>query len=75
MSIHNYTFRTKNPFPVTSLEPGTKTEGMVVFGIRDKDKPTKIIYDDKMGNRISRNYKDAILLGMEWEFKDTGIWK
>lgn len=64
VSMSKYTFRTKNPFPTTRLEPKTKTEGFVVFGIEMGDNPVKVIYDDRMGNRVSREYGDALMLKM-----------
>jgi hypothetical protein len=38
-----------------------------------EDKPLKLIYDDKMGNRISRNYEDAMILGFDRELKKMGM--
>lgn len=60
--ISNFTHETINNFPIVSLEPNTKTGGMLTFGIDRGDKSIEIIYDDKIGNRVSREYKDAVLL-------------
>lgn len=62
IQLSNFTHETINNFPIANLEPNTKTEGMLIFGINRDDKPIEIIYDDKIGNRVSREYKDAVLL-------------
>lgn len=74
--LSNYTFRTRNPFPATSLEPHTKIDGFIVFELEMKDSVLKIIYDDGMGNRVKREYKDASILGFyERELKKLGLSK
>jgi hypothetical protein len=74
LPLSDYTFRTRNPFPSTNLEPRTKIEGFVVFGLEEKDNIVKIIYDDRQGNRVERQYKDAFILGFyERELKKLGI--
>lgn len=69
VSINNYTFRTKNPFNATELEPGTKAKGMIVFGLDMNDKAIKIIYEDHAGNKVERDYGDAITLQLGSMFK------
>ncbi|MBU1193998.1 MAG: DUF4352 domain-containing protein [Proteobacteria bacterium] len=68
--VSSYTFQTKNHFPATSLEPDTKIDGFIVFELNMKDCIKKIIYDDGLGTRVEREYKDALILGFyEREFK------
>ena len=71
--LSNYTYRTRNPFPVTNLEPRTKIDGFIVFEIEEKDEILKIIYDDRMGNRVEREYVDAIILGFYADVEVRGI--
>lgn len=74
--LSNYTFRTRNPFPSTSLEPHTKIDGFIVFELVMKDRILKIIYDDGMGSRVEREYKDAVIMGFyERELKKLGLSK
>jgi hypothetical protein len=73
--LSDYTFRTRNPFPSTSLEPGTKIDGFVVFGLNREDKIITIIYDDKIGNRVTREYVDALIIGFERDLKELGLIK
>ena len=74
--LSDYTFQTRNPFPSTSLEPRTKIDGFVVFGLDERDTVLKIIYDDGQGNRVERKYEDAVILGIyEREVKKYGLSK
>jgi hypothetical protein len=62
--LSNYTFRTRNPFPSTNLEPHTKIDGFVVFELGMGDDFLKIIYDDRAGCRVEREEIDARVMGL-----------
>lgn len=69
-----YTFQTRTPFQATDLEPNTETEGFVVFLLKRQDRITKLIYDDKLGSRVSRDMSDMDILGFyERELKNIGV--
>ncbi|MCF6148991.1 MAG: DUF4352 domain-containing protein [Candidatus Kuenenia sp.] len=67
LSIDNFTHKTTDPFQRTELGPKEETQGLVVFGLNTSDtayRIKKIIYDDQEGNRITRDYNDAVLYGL-----------
>jgi len=65
LPVHEYTFRTADPFETIRLEPGTQAKGLLVFAVDPDDVLQQIIYDDAMGNRVARDFTDALVLKME----------
>jgi hypothetical protein len=61
--LSKYTYKTRNPFPAVRLKPQAKIDGFIVFGLGLEDNILQIIYDDGTGNRVTREYKDALVLG------------
>jgi len=61
--LSDYTYRTRYPFPAVRLKPHAEIDGLVVFGLGMEDQIVEIIYDDGTGNRVTREYKDALVLG------------
>ena len=63
----------------TSISIAQKTfDGSEVFEraldeTQEKDEILKIIYDDRMGNRVEREYVDAIILGFYADVEVRGI--
>ncbi|MDR4507856.1 MAG: hypothetical protein MRJ65_06410 [Candidatus Brocadiaceae bacterium] len=67
LPIHNHTYNTIDPFQSIRLEPKTETQGLIVFALNTSDaagRIKEIIYDDQNGNRVTRNYNDAVMYGL-----------
>lgn len=67
LSIDDFTNYTVDPFQRTELGPKEETQGLIVFGLNTSDtayRIKKVVYDDKEGNTIMRDYNDAVLYGL-----------